>query len=71
MRVYLIDDRQLDYQEPTMPSSAEYLSNEEFIEIAESEGTVYSLEGFQKEWNNNHLFSDYGDELDQYWIRII
>ena len=71
MRIYLINDRQLDYQEPTMPSSAEYLSDEEFIEIAESEGTVYSLEGFQKEWNNNHLFSDYGDELDQHWIRII
>lgn len=67
MRVYLIDDRQLDYQEPTMPASAEYFSDEEFIEIAEREGTVYSLEGFQKEWNTNALI----EELDQHWIRII
>ena len=67
MRVYLIDDRQLDYQEPTMPASAEYFSDEEFIEIAKSEGTVYSLEDFQKEWNTNALI----EELDQHWIRII
>ena len=71
MRVYLVDDRQLDYQRPTMPSSAKYLSDEEFIEFAEIEGSVYSLEGFQEQWNSNELFKQYGEELEQHWIRII
>ena len=71
MKVYLIDDRQLDYQEPTMPASGEYLSDEEFIEIAEYEGTVYSLEGFQKQWNSNQLFKQYGEDLGNHWIRIL
>jgi hypothetical protein len=69
MRVYLIDDRQLDYQEPTMPASGEYLSDEEFIEIAEGEGTVYSLEGFQKQWNSNELIDNI--EIRNHWIRIL
>ena len=71
MKVYLIDDRQLDYQEPTMPASGEYLSDEEFIGIAEGEGTVYSLEGFQKQWNSNALFKQYGEDLNNHWIRIL
>ena len=40
MKVYLLDDRQIDYQEPTMPASAEHFSDEEFIELAESYSTV-------------------------------
>ena len=71
MRVYLIDDRQLDYQEPTMPASGEHLSDTQFIAIAEHEGTVYSLEGFQKQWNSNELFKQYGEDLNNYWIRIL
>ena len=69
MRVYLIHDRQVDYQE--VEANPQKWTDEEFIEFAENEGTDYSLEGFQKEWNTNELFSDYGEELDQHWIRII
>jgi len=69
MRVYLINDRQLDYKEPTMPSSAEHLTDEDFIASAECEGTVYSLEEFQKRWNSNQLFKE--QELEQHWIRIL
>ena len=66
MRVYLIDDRQVDYQE--VGASPRKWTDEEFIEFAEHEGTVYSLEGFQNQWHNGELF-----ELDliQTWIRIL
>ena len=71
MKVYLIDDRQLDYQEPTMTATGEYISDEEFIEIAEQDGTVYSLDCFQKQWNSNELFEQYGEDLNNHWIRIL
>jgi|TARA_S200002703_G_scaffold146579_1_gene141720 hypothetical protein len=66
MRIYLIDDRQVDYQQ--VGASPRKWTDEEFIEFAESEGTVYSLDGFQNQWHNGELF-----ELDliQTWIRIL
>ena len=66
MRIYLIDDRQVDYQQ--VGASPRKWTDEEFIEFAENEGTVYSLEGFQNQWHNGELF-----ELDliQTWIRIL
>ena len=66
MKIYLIDDRQVDYQQ--VGASPRKWTDEEFIEFAENEGTVYSLEGFQNQWHNGELF-----ELDliQTWIRIL
>jgi hypothetical protein len=67
MRIYLIDDRQVDYQE--VDASPRKWTDEEFIEFAESEGTVYSLEGFQKQWNTNQLIDDI--EIRNHWMRIL
>ena len=67
MKVYLIDDRQVDYQE--LDASPRNWTDEEFIEFAESEGTVYSLEGFQKQWNTNQLINDL--EIRSHWMRIL
>lgn len=69
MKIYLIDDRQVDYQQ--VGASPRKWTDEEFIEFAEGEGTVYSLEGFQKQWNSNELFKEYGEDLEQHWIRIL
>jgi len=67
MKVYLIDDRQVDYQE--VGASPRKWTDEEFIEFAEYEGTVYSLEGFQKQWNTNQLIEEI--EVREHWIRIL
>ena len=67
MRIYLIDDRQVDYQE--LDASPRHWTDEEFIEFAEGEGTVYSLEGFQKQWNTNQLIDDI--EIRNHWMRIL
>jgi len=66
MKIYLIDDRQVNYQE--VGSSPRKWTYEEFVEFAENEGTVYSLEGFQNQWHNGELFEL---DLEQSWIRIL
>lgn len=54
-RVYLID---LDEYEDI--DSIEKMTDDEFITISEKQGEVYTLEGFQKNWNNeNILFNSY------------
>ena len=67
MKIYIIDDRQVDYQQ--LDESPRHWTDDEFIEFAESEGTVYSLEGFQKQWNNNQLIDDI--EIRNHWMRIL
>lgn len=51
-RVYLIDLHTLKGGEQHA-----YLTNEEFIEKAEEQGSVYSLSGFQTSYNTNGLDS--------------
>ena len=54
-RAYLID---LDEYEDI--DSIEKMTDDEFITISEKQGEVYTLEGFQKNWNNeNILFNSY------------
>ena len=67
MKVYLIDDRQVDYQQ--VGATPHKWTDEEFIEFAEYEGTVYSLEGFQEQWNTNQLIEEI--EVRRHWIRIL
>lgn len=50
VRVYLIDLHQAIGN--FIPTT---LSQEEFITIAEEQGTVYSLDGFSKAYNTNQL----------------
>ncbi len=42
-------------------------TDEQFMDIAESQGFVYSLEDFQKHFNNQALDVD----QDYHWIRFI
>lgn len=41
------------------------LSDDEFMDIAEEQGTVYSLKGFAQAFNNEMI-----DDLN-YWLRFI
>lgn len=61
MRVYII--RHTKYE----PEKFNNLSNEEFIDIAEFQGYVYTLEGYTKAVNNQ----DFNTELYCYYIRFI
>ena len=40
------------------------LSDEEFMDISEEQGRVYTLKGFESEFNNENI-------SDQWYIRII
>lgn len=61
LRVYLIDIEKLDEC-----IGADDLSDNEFIEIAEEQGTVFSLKGFQESFNR----TDEINTTNQY-LRII
>jgi len=49
-RIYLVDD--YNYEFETSPFNWD---DEKFISEAEIQGNVYSLEGFEKAWNNESL----------------
>ena len=66
MRIYLIDDRQVDYQQCTQHPHK--WTDEQFKEFAEQQGTVYSIEGFQNQWHFGDLFEK---DLEQHFIRIL
>ena len=67
MKIYLIHDRQVPWgkykQCPTK------WTDKQFIEFAEQEGSVYTIEGFQNQWHDGELF-EYVD-LEQHFIRIL
>lgn len=56
-RVYAIDLYEID-------GSVTDLSDDEFIDIAERQGKIWTLEGFEKAFNNDEV-------SDQWIIRII
>ena len=60
MKIYIIDESHTD----DCPSM---YSDEHFMEIAESQGFVYSLEGFQDQWNETKLDVN----QDYHWIRFL
>lgn len=62
LRVYIIPSRLVD-------GDINNLSNEDFIDIAEMDGEVYSLEGFQRYWNSRTNLFDFNSE-DTY-LRIL
>jgi hypothetical protein len=66
MRIYLVNDRQVDYQQHTQHPHE--WTDEQFIEFAEQDGTVYSIEGFQNQWHSGELFEK---DLEQHFIRIL
>jgi hypothetical protein len=59
-RIYAIDLTEWE----TSDLSIVDLTDEEFIKIAEQQGRVYTLKGFESEFNNENI-------SDQWYIRII
>lgn len=59
-RVYLVDENHVD----DCPST---YSDEKFKQVAEEQGFVFSLGGFEKQWNDTALDVD----QDYHWIRIL
>lgn len=58
LRVYVINIEDVDF-ERQMPvnTTVEELSDEDFIEIAEEQGLVYTLNGFTQAFNNENINS--------------
>ena len=48
IKVYLVDLTKIEYN-----TSPRYWDDEQFITVAEEQGSVYSLEGFQNAYNND------------------
>jgi hypothetical protein len=60
MKIYIVDEKH------TKGCPSTY-SDEQFMDEAEYQGVVYSLEGFQKQWNETKLDAD----PDYHWIRFL
>lgn len=61
-RIYIVNVDDIDDNE-----SVEQLTDEQFIEKAEKRGTIYSLKGFEKAWNEGI----YMDTPNYSYIRIL
>ena len=59
-RIYAIDPIEWEASDVLIVD----LTDEEFIKIAEEQGRVYTLKGFELEFNNENI-------SDQWYIRII
>lgn len=68
IRIYGIDLGQIwdgrELQDITDPKSPNPLSDEQYIEISEEHGLVWTLDGFQKAFNA-------GEISDEWYIRFI
>ena len=67
-RVYVVDDRSTDELfDGDVGGCPSTFSDEKFKEVAEEQGFVFSLGGFEKQWNATAL------DVDQHnhWIRIL
>jgi hypothetical protein len=60
MKIYIVDESHTD----DCPSM---YTDEQFKEAAESQGFVYTLSGFQNQWNATKLDVD----QDYHWMRIL
>ncbi len=61
-RIYIVDENHIDEDD-----CASMYTDEQFKDVAESQGFVYSLEGFQHQWNEDKLNID----QDCHWIRFL
>ena len=58
MRVYIVDaDRIEDLMAEGKIQDVSQVSDEQFIQFAEEDGTIYSIEGFQTGWNTSIMMS--------------
>ena len=60
MKIYIVDESHTN----DCPSM---YTDEQFKDVAESQGFVYSLEGFQHQWNATKLDVN----QDYHWIRFL
>lgn len=69
IRIYIItSEAYIDYREKHNIKRVEDIPDNDFIDMAEEEGTIYSLNNFQFQWNNNPEFMPYADCS---YIRVI
>lgn len=61
-RIYIVNMDGMNENE-----SIEQLTNEQFVERAERRGSVYSLKGFERAWNEGV----YMDTPDYSYIRVL
>ena len=58
LRVYVINVDDVDFEkEMPVNTAVSELSDKKFIEIAERQGSVYTLQGFQNAFNNENINS--------------
>ena len=58
LRVYVINVDDVDFEkEMPVNTAVSELSDKMFIEIAERQGSVYTLQGFQNAFNNENINS--------------
>lgn len=67
VRVYIISIDIVEEKYPELDNISN-ITNEEFMDMAEEEGTIYSLNNFQFQWNNN---SEFMPLADYSYIRFI
>lgn len=62
IRIYIISDvAYTEYIESHCVKSVKDIPDEDFIEIAEEEGNVFTLKGFEFKWNEYSQFIPYAD----------
>lgn len=67
--IYIItDEAYTDYSESHVINGVEDIPDDDFIEMAEEEGYVFTLKGFEISWNE---FSQFMPDADNSYIRII
>lgn len=63
IRIYIVSTTNADGEPYALDLwDIKNMNDEDFIEEAEAQGWVWSLEGFQHYWNNNHEFIPARDE---------
>lgn len=69
IRIYIISDvAYTEYIESHCVKSVKDIPDTDFIEMAEYEGNVFSLKGFEFDWNEYPMFMP---DADNSYIRII
>lgn len=67
-RVYIVSKYNNDVRRYAEKGSIDDMPDHEFVEIAEGEGTVFSLSGFQENWNKYYDTLPYPEAS---YIRIL
>ena len=69
VRIYIISQESYtDYSEKHNIKRVEDIPDNDFVDMAEEKGSVFTLKGFEFNWNEYSMFMPYADNS---YIRII